>query len=91
MASLAKWLSVRLQIKWLCVRIKVAVTQNSDIPVSSKEFPDIQVTIEGRFTLKRMSGMIITEVINSCLYLRFSNPLIYFVLFLVVKTAFKRS
>ena len=39
----------------------VAVTQTSDIaPVSSKEFLDIQATIECKFTLKRVHNMIIT-------------------------------
>ena len=38
----------------------VAVTLTSDIaPVSSKEFHDIQATIECRFTLKRVRDMII--------------------------------
>ena len=39
----------------------VAVTYTSDIvPVSSKEFLDIQATIECRFTLKYVRDMIIT-------------------------------
>ena len=41
--------------------VAVTVTCNSDIgPVSSKEFLDIQVTIECKFTLKRVRDMIIT-------------------------------
>ena len=36
----------------------VAVTSTSDfVPASSKEFLDIQATIESRFTLKRVRGM----------------------------------
>ena len=39
----------------------VAVTYTLDIaPVSSKELLDIQATIECRFTLKRVLGIIIT-------------------------------
>ena len=39
----------------------VAVTQTSDVaPVLSKKFLNIQATIECKFTLKRIRGMIIT-------------------------------
>ena len=39
----------------------VAVTKTSDIaPVPSKEFFDIQATVECRFTLRRVRDMIIT-------------------------------
>ena len=54
--SLAKWLSVYLQTKWLWV---VALTINLDIaPVSSKEFLDIQATIECGFTQNGIRDMI---------------------------------
>ena len=47
----------------------VAVTQTSDIaPVSSKEFLDIQVTIECEFTLKHTRDMIITYSLDIKLY-----------------------
>ena len=50
-------MTVCLQTKWLWVRIPL----HSDIaPVSSKEFLDIQATIECRFTLKRVRDMIRT-------------------------------
>ena len=40
----------------------VSVTQTLDIvPVSSKEFLDIQVNLECRFTLRRVSDMIILK------------------------------
>ena len=43
--SLAKWLSVHLQIKWLQVQVQFTVTQTSNFaPISSKEFLDIQAT-----------------------------------------------
>ena len=58
LASLAKWLSVCLRTKWLWVRF----TLRSDFaPVLSKEFLDIQATIERRFTLKQVRGMIRTH------------------------------
>ena len=68
--TFCKWLSyvvstylysVHLRSKWLWVRIPLLFTLTSDIaPVSSKEFLDIQATIECRFTLKCVLGMIIT-------------------------------
>ena len=59
LASLAKWLSVHSQTKWLWV---VALTINLDIaPVSSKEFLDIQATIECGFTQKGTRDMIGTD------------------------------
>ena len=59
LASLAKWLSVHSQTKWLWV---VALTINLDIaPVSSKEFLDIQATIECGFTQKGIRDMIGTD------------------------------
>ena len=52
LASLVKWLSVELQTN------PVAVTETPDIvPVSSKEFLDIQAAIECRFTPKRVRNM----------------------------------
>ena len=43
----------------------VAVTSPSDFaPASSKEFLDIQATIECGFTLKRVRDMIITYSLN---------------------------
>ena len=58
LASLGKWLSVRLQTKWLWVRFKL---RSDFASVSSKEFPDIQATVECRFTLKQVHDMIITH------------------------------
>ena len=59
LASLAKWLSVHSQTKWLWV---VALTINLDIaPVSNKEFLDIQATIECGFTQKGIRDMIGTD------------------------------
>ena len=58
MAHLAKWLSVCLQTKWLW--IPVLSLKQQAITVSSKEFLDIQATIECRFTLKRVRKVIRT-------------------------------
>ena len=53
-ASLAKWLSVRLWTQRLWVRVQLY----SDFPpASSKEFLDIQATMECGFTLKRVRDM----------------------------------
>ena len=57
LASSAKWLSVRLPTKWLWVLLSL---KSSDIaPVLSKEFLVGQATVECRFTLKCVRGMII--------------------------------
>ena len=62
MTTLVKGLSVRLQTKWLWVRILVVVTKTSYMAsFSSKEFLDIQATPDCRFTVKRVSGMIRTH------------------------------
>ena len=51
LASLAKWLSVRLRAKWLWVRIPLLSLKLQILaPASSKEFLDIQAKC--RFTLK---------------------------------------
>ena len=50
--------STLARTKWLWVRVEL---QSSDFaPVSSKEFLDIQATIECRFTLERVRDMIRT-------------------------------
>ena len=60
-ASLAKWLSVHLGTKWLWVWVPLQSLKTLDFaPVSSKEFLDIQATIECRFTLKCVRDMIRT-------------------------------
>ena len=60
--SLAKWLCVRLQTKWLRVRILLMSLKLQISPlVLSKKFIDIQVTIECRFTLKCVRDMTITN------------------------------
>ena len=51
LASLAKWLSVRLRTKWLWVRIQLQSLK--------LQFLDIQATIECGFTLKPVHGMMI--------------------------------
>ena len=55
LASLPKWLSVRLWTKWSWGRVQL---QSLKIP--SKESLDIQATIECQFTLKRVRDMIRT-------------------------------
>ena len=55
LAKLAKWFSVHLQIKWLWVRVQL---QSDFVPVSSKEFLDIQATIECGFTMKHVLDII---------------------------------
>ena len=60
---LAKWLSVRLQTKWFWVRVqlqslKLQISRlQEDFALESKEFHDIQATIESGFTLKRVHDM----------------------------------
>ena len=57
-ASLAKWLSVRLQTTWLWVRVQLqSLKLQIFAPVSSKEFLDTQATIECGFTLKRVHDL----------------------------------
>ena len=59
--SYAKWLSVRLRTKWLWVRIPLQSLKISYIvPVASKEFLDIQASIECGFTLKHVCDVIRT-------------------------------
>ena len=54
-------MSVCLRTKCLLVWIPLLSLKTSDIaPVSSKQFLDTQATIECRFTLKRVRGMIRT-------------------------------
>ena len=58
---LVKWLSVRLKTKELWVRVPLqSLKLQIPSPVSSKEFLDIQATIECWFTLKRVRVIIIT-------------------------------
>ena len=58
---LAEWFSVHLWTKWLWVWVPLQSLKTSDfIPVSSKEFLDIQATIKWGFTLKRGRDMIRT-------------------------------
>ena len=60
LVSLTKWLSARLRAKWLWVRPRLlSLKLEILVPSSSKEFLDIQATIECRFTLKRVRDMII--------------------------------
>ena len=59
LTSLAKWLSVCLQIKVVMGSNSIAVTKTSNIaPVLSKEFVYIQETKECRFTLKRVNDIL---------------------------------
>ena len=58
--NLAKWLSVHLRTKWLWVRITLLSLKLQILRVLTKEFLDIQATIEFKFTLKRVRDMIIT-------------------------------
>ena len=55
MASLAKWLNVRLRSKRLYVRIPL---QSLKLQISTKPFLDVQATTDYRFTLKRVYDMI---------------------------------
>ena len=64
LTKLAKWLScimnTYLYRAFVCFYHVTYTFQTSDIaPVSSKEFLDIQATIEYRFTVNRISDMII--------------------------------
>ena len=60
-ATLAKWLSVRLRTKWLCIRVLLQSLklQIYIAPFSCKVFLDIQATTECRFTLKRLCPLLI--------------------------------
>ena len=62
LASWAWWLSVRLQTEWLWVQISLMSVklQIWRLFRARSEFINIQATIECRFTLKRVSDMIIT-------------------------------
>ena len=58
LASLVKWLSVRLWTKWFWIRVQLQSLKTSDFaPVLSKEFLDIQAAIELGFTLKWIRDM----------------------------------
>ena len=61
MVSLAKWLSVRLQTKWLRVQSSCSHLNVDIMPVLSENFLDIQATLKCRFTLKRVRDMIRTN------------------------------
>ena len=55
---MAKWFSVRLQTKWFWVWVQLQSLKTSDFaPALSKEFLDIQITIECGFTLKLVRDM----------------------------------
>ena len=56
MASLAKCLSLCLQTKWLWVRVPL-YSLKLDL---SKEFLDIQATLDYRFTVKHVRDMVRT-------------------------------
>ena len=57
LASLAKWLSVHLQTKWLWVWILLLSLKLLILCVSSDEFLDFQATIQCRFSLKYVHGI----------------------------------
>ena len=73
-----KWQNFRLLNKWFWVWFHLqSVTWISDFdPASSKEFPDIQATIECGFTLKRLRYM---KRIYSIMFLK--NLCFYFLIF----------
>ena len=57
-SSLAKWLSVCLQTKWLWIQIPLQSLKTSDTAsLSSKEFLKIPATKKCRFTLKHVYDM----------------------------------
>ena len=60
LANFAEWLSVRLQTKWLWVRVPLQLRKSQIWPASCKEILDIRAIAECRFTLKRVSDIIIT-------------------------------
>ena len=76
--SFTKWQNFRLLNKWFWVWFHLqSVTWISDFdPASSKEFPDIQATIECGFTLKRLRYM---KRIYSIMFLK--NLCFYFLIF----------
>ena len=49
----------------LCLNCYISIKHLDIAPVSRKELLDIQTTIEGRFTLKRVRAMIITYSYSS--------------------------
>ena len=58
LASLVKWLSVRLWTKWFWIRVQLQSLKTSDFaPVLSKKFLEIQAAIELGFTLKWIRDM----------------------------------
>ena len=58
MASLDKWLRVRLRTKWFWVQVHLqSLYLQIFAPASSKKFLDIQATIECEFTLKGVCDM----------------------------------
>ena len=67
-SSLAKWLSVQLTTKWFWVQVQLQ-SLNLQISASSKEFLDIQVTIECGFTLKRVCVM--ASTIKKSIFFKF--------------------
>ena len=87
MASLAKWLSVRLRSKRLCVRIPLqSLKLQISLQISNKAFLDVQATTDYRFTLKRVCDMIRTQ--PPC-HLRYKFEYVYLHTF-HVKFLFKR-
>ena len=76
-----KRLSVRLRTKWFWVRVQLQSLKLQISRVSSKEFLDIQVTIECWFTLKRVRDMTRTYSLGS-LTLRSSRCIGTFLTFL---------
>ena len=57
LVSLAKWFSVCLRTKWLWALILLLSLKLQILQVSSKELLDILLSIECRFTLKRIHDM----------------------------------
>ena len=60
LASLAKWLNLRLRTKWLWVQVQLQSLRLVFAPVSSNESLDIQAALECGFILQRVRDMIRT-------------------------------
>ena len=72
--SLAKWMSVCLQTKWLWLRVQLQLLK---LQISrlfgARSILDIQATIEWRFTLKRVCDMIKTYSQSVFITRKFTN------------------